>query len=155
MSATQPLYHTFPLCLLTKCEISASTLDIFDEMCYNGDMNKSFEKKLVKLFRDGKKLELLEYSYVALFVVVTLVAGLIALINQAVGVSFLIVPLICLVSWSMNLVAWSIVKTAMEHFYPDEEVFPNKDLDKIFEKEEKVKAEKAEKKTNKKIKKED
>ena len=105
-------------------------------------MNKSFEKKLVKLFRAGKKLELLEYAYIALFVVVTLVAGLIALINQAVGVSFLIVPLICLVSCSMNLVAWSIVKTVMEHFYPDEEVFPDKDLDKIFEKEEKEKVEK-------------
>lgn len=105
-------------------------------------MNKSFEKKLVELFRAGKKLELLEYAYMVLFVVVTLVAGLIALINQAVGVSFLIVPLICLVSGAMNLVAWSIVKTAMEHFYPDETVFKDKDLDKIFEEEERQKAEK-------------
>ena len=104
-------------------------------------MNKSFEKKLVELFRAEKKLELLEYAYAVLFIVVTLVAGLIALINQAVGVSFLIVPLICLVSATMNVVAWSIVKTAMEHFYPDESVFPEKDLDKIFEEEEKKKAE--------------
>lgn len=114
-------------------------------------MNKSFEKKLVELFRAGKKLELLEYAYVVLFIIVTLVAGLIALINQAVGVSILIIPLICLVSWAMNIVAWSIVKTAMEHFYPDEEIFPNKDLDKIFEKEEAAK--KVDKKDKKDLKK--
>lgn len=120
-------------------------------------MNKSFEKKLVKLFREGKKLELLEYSYVILFVAITLVAGLIALVNQAVGVSFLVIPLICLVSFSMNIVAWSIVKTAISHFYPDEEIFPDKDLDKIIEKEhaelKKADDEKVEKKTEKKSKK--
>ena len=104
-------------------------------------MNNSFGNKLVKLYREGKKLELLEYAYAILFVAVTLVAGLIALINQAVGVSFLIVPLICLISGTMNVVAWSIIKTAIEHFCPDENIFPEKNLDKIFEKEEKKKAE--------------
>ena len=82
-------------------------------------MNKSFEKKVINLYKSEKKLELLQIAYVMLFIAVTVVSGLIALINQPVGVAFLIIPLICLVAWSMNMVAWSIVKTAVEHFYPD------------------------------------
>lgn len=82
-------------------------------------MNKSFEKKFTELFKAEKKLELLQYAYAIIFILVTLVAGLIALIKQSVGVSFLIIPLICLISFSMNLVTWSIVKTAIEHFYPE------------------------------------
>ena len=82
-------------------------------------MNKSFEKKFIELYKSGKKVELLQHAYVVIFIAVTLVAGLIALIKQAVGVSFLIIPLICLITFSMNLVTWSIVKTAIEHFYPE------------------------------------
>jgi len=82
-------------------------------------MKKSFENKIVELYRADKKMDLLQYAYGMLFVAVTLVAGLIALINQAVGVAFLIIPLICLISWCMNVVAWSIVKTAVEHFFPE------------------------------------
>lgn len=82
-------------------------------------MNKSFGKKFVELYKSEKKLELLQYSYIAIFALVTVIAGLIALINQSVGVAFLIVPLISLVTFSMNLIAWSIVKTAVEHFFPE------------------------------------
>jgi hypothetical protein len=82
-------------------------------------MKKSFGKKLVELYRANAKLELLQYAYLILFVAVTVISGLIALIHQAIGVAFLIIPLVCLVAWSMNLVAWSIVKTAIEHFYPE------------------------------------
>ena len=82
-------------------------------------MKKSFGKKIVEQYRANGKLELLQYAYLILFAVVTIAAGLVALIHQAVGVAFLIIPLICLVTWSMNLIAWSVVKTAVEHFYPE------------------------------------
>lgn len=82
-------------------------------------MKKSFRKKIVEQYRANGKLELLQYAYLILFAVVTMAAGLVALIHQAVGVAFLIIPLICLVTWSMNLIAWSVVKTAVEHFYPE------------------------------------
>lgn len=82
-------------------------------------MKKSFGKKIVEQYRANGKLELLQYAYLILFAVVTMAAGLVALIHQAVGVAFLIIPLICLVTWSMNLIAWSVVKTAVEHFYPE------------------------------------
>jgi len=73
----------------------------------------------VSFYRDNKKLELLQYAYVIIFAVVMVISGLIALINQAIGISFLIIPLICVVSFCMNLIAWSIIKTAIEHFHPD------------------------------------
>ena len=82
-------------------------------------MKKSFGKKIVEQYRANGKLELLQYAYLILFAVVTMAAGLVARIHQAVGVAFLIIPLICLVTWSMNLIAWSVVKTAVEHFYPE------------------------------------
>ena len=82
-------------------------------------MKKSFGKKIVEQYRANGKLELLQYAYIILFAVVTVAAGLVALIHQAVGIAFLIIPLICLVTWSMNLIAWSVVKTAVEHFYPE------------------------------------
>lgn len=82
-------------------------------------MKKSFGKKIVEQYRANGKLELLQYAYLILFAVVTMAAGLVALIHQAVGIAFLIIPLICLVTWSMNLIAWSVVKTAVEHFYPE------------------------------------
>ena len=82
-------------------------------------MKKSFGKRIVEQYRANGKLELLQYAYLILFAVVTMAAGLVALIHQAVGVAFLIIPLICLVTWSMNLIAWSVVKTAVEHFYPE------------------------------------
>ena len=89
------------------------------DMCYSNIMNKSFGKKLVELYKGGKTLELLQFTYVIIFGVVTITAGLIALIKQAVGVAFMIVPLICLISFCMNLVVWSIIKTAIEHFFPE------------------------------------
>ena len=82
-------------------------------------MRKSFEEKLVELYKSNKKLDLLQYAYGIIFAVVTVVAGLIALINQAVGIAFLIVPLICIISFSMNIVAWSVIKTAIERFFPE------------------------------------
>ena len=117
------------------------------DMCYSNNMNKSFGEKLVELYKGGKTLELLQYTYVIIFGVVTLVAGLISLVKQAVGVAFLIVPLICLISFCMNLVAWSIIKTAIEHFFP--EVLEKETPKKTTKKQPK----KSPKKTTKKAKK--
>ena len=82
-------------------------------------MNKSFGKKLVELYKNGKAITLVQFTYVLIFVVFVITAGLISLIKQAVGVAFLIVPLVCLISFCMNLVAYSVIKTAIEFFYPE------------------------------------
>ena len=98
-------------------------------------MKKNFSAKIVEMYRKNEKLDLLQCAYVVIFAVVTIVAGLIALINQPIGVAFLIVPLICLVTWSMNLIAWSIAKTAIEQFFPEVLENPTK---KAIEKTEKT-----------------
>lgn len=82
-------------------------------------MNKSFGKKLVELYKNGKAITLVQLTYVLIFIVFVITAGLISLVKQAVGVAFLIVPLICLISFCMNLVAYSVIKTAIEFFYPE------------------------------------
>lgn len=70
---------------------------------------------LVKLYKDGKELTLLEITYFALSVLSFVVAGVVALFNQSLGVSILIVPLIALIAGVMNIVAWSLVKLIIEH----------------------------------------
>ena len=71
-------------------------------------------KDLIKLYEDGRELTLLEITYFALSVLSFMVAGILALFNQALGVSVLIVPLIALVAGVMNIVAWSLVKLIIE-----------------------------------------
>lgn len=82
-------------------------------------MKKSFGNRLVELYKENRKLELLQYAYIGLLLASVVVCGLIALFNQALGVGCLIIPLICLVAFAMNMVAWSLIKTTIEHFYPE------------------------------------
>ncbi|MBQ2638648.1 MAG: hypothetical protein Q4E70_02705 [Candidatus Saccharibacteria bacterium] len=78
------------------------------------------KKKIVELYKNQKRLELLQYAYVMAFAATLIAAGLIALINQAVGVAILIVPLVCLIAAAMNLIAWSLVKSGIERFLSNE-----------------------------------
>ena len=71
-------------------------------------------KDLIKLYKDRRELTLLEITYFALSIVSFAIAGIIALFNQSLGVSVLIVPLIALVAGIMNIVAWSLVKLIIE-----------------------------------------
>ena len=73
---------------------------------------------LSKQYREHKELVLLEWTYFGLAVVSIVIAGVLALFNQALGISVLIVPLIALIAMSTNVVAWALVKLAMETFLP-------------------------------------
>ena len=70
---------------------------------------------IIKLYKEGKELTLLEIAYFTITVISFAVAGVVALFNQSFGVSVLIVPLIALVAGVMNIVAWSLVKLIVEH----------------------------------------
>lgn len=70
---------------------------------------------IIKLYKNGKELTLLEIAYFVITLVSFAVAGVIALFNQSLGVSVLIVPLIALIAGIMNIVAWSLVKLIIEH----------------------------------------
>lgn len=71
-------------------------------------------KDLIKLYKERRELTLLEITYFALSVITFAVAGIIALFNQSLGVSILIVPLIALIAGVVNIVAWSVVKLVIE-----------------------------------------
>jgi len=70
---------------------------------------------IIKLYKEGKELTLLEIAYFAITIVTFAIAGVIALFNQSFGVSILIVPLVALIAGVMNIVAWSLVKLIVEH----------------------------------------
>ena len=70
---------------------------------------------IIKLYKNGQKLVLLEVAYFTISVITFAVAGIIALFNQSLGVSILIVPLIALIAGVMNIITWSIVKLIIEH----------------------------------------
>ena len=79
-------------------------------MWYNGIMVNN----LIKLIKDNRELTLLEIAYFALSLLSFAVAGVVALFNQSLGVSVLIVPLVALVAGVMNVIAWALVKLVME-----------------------------------------
>ena len=70
---------------------------------------------IIKLYREGRELTLLEIAYFAITLLAFGVAGVVALFNQSLGVSILIVPLVSLIAGVMNIVAWSLVKLIIEH----------------------------------------
>lgn len=72
-----------------------------------------------ELYQSGKELVLLEWAYLAISVVSFLLAGVFALFNQALGVGVLIIPLVAFIAFSMNIVAWALVKFAVETMIPD------------------------------------
>lgn len=71
-------------------------------------------KGLIKLYKERRELTLLEIAYFALSVISFIVAGTIALFNQSLGISILIVPLCALIAGVVNIVAWSLVKLLVE-----------------------------------------
>ena len=71
-------------------------------------------KSLIKLYKDHRVLVLLDLAYLVLSILSFMVAGIVALFNQSLGISILIVPLTALVACVMNIVAWALVKLVMD-----------------------------------------
>lgn len=71
-----------------------------------------------RLYTEKRELALLEWTYFAMVVAAVMIAGIIALFNQALGLSILIVPLVAFVAMSMNVVAWALIKLAADSFLP-------------------------------------
>lgn len=71
-----------------------------------------------KLYREKRELAMLEWTYLALVIASVVVAGIFALVDQAMGVGILIVPLVALIAMSMNVVAWALIKLAADSFLP-------------------------------------
>ena len=69
---------------------------------------------IVKLYREGRELALVELAYFVITLLAFVVAGAVALFNQSLGVSVLVVPLVSLIACVMNVVAWALVKLVAE-----------------------------------------
>ena len=76
-------------------------------------MNSVWEY-FTKLYREKSQVTLLTWAYGIISVVVVLVAGLIALINQSVGVAVLIVPLISISALCANIFVWAFVRFILD-----------------------------------------
>ncbi len=72
-------------------------------------MNSVWEY-FTKLYREKSQVTLLTWAYGIISVVVVLTAGLIALINQSVGVAVLIIPLISISALCANIFVWALVR---------------------------------------------
>lgn len=69
---------------------------------------------LRRLYQQKRELMILEFSY-ALFALVTfLVSAVIALLNQPLGISLLIVPLTSLLALVVNFIIWASVRVLIE-----------------------------------------
>lgn len=66
------------------------------------------------LYQEKKQVALLAWAYGLVAVAVTIFAGLVALINQSVGVAIMIIPLIAVVAFSVNIVMWALIRFAIE-----------------------------------------
>ena len=66
------------------------------------------------LYQEKKQVALLAWAYGFIAVAVTILAGLVALINQSVGVAIMIIPLVAIVAFSVNIVMWALIRFAIE-----------------------------------------
>lgn len=69
-----------------------------------------------KLYSEKKELAMLEWAYLLIVAGSVVVAGILALFDQALGTSILVVPLVAFIAMSMNIVAWALIKLAADTF---------------------------------------
>jgi len=69
----------------------------------------------LKLYKQHRELVLLEWAYAAVSLATFLIAGVLALINQSLGVALLIIPLIAFVTCTVNVVTWALIKLVADH----------------------------------------
>lgn len=72
------------------------------------------------LYENHREFALLQWLYAIIAVLGLFVCGIIALMNQNLGISMLIVPGIFGVAFVANLVAWSLLNTVLKSFFTDE-----------------------------------
>ena len=74
----------------------------------------SVVRYFLHLYQEKKQVALLAWAYAIIMVISTLIAGLVALFDQSLGVGLLIVPLIALVAFSVNILMWAMVRFIIE-----------------------------------------
>lgn len=73
-------------------------------------------EKFSKMYREKKQLSLLTWAYAIISIAVVIAAGLIALINQSVGVAILIIPLVAIAAMCANVIMWSLIRFLLQTY---------------------------------------
>lgn len=73
-----------------------------------------------KLYQEKRTFELLEWLYLAITIVTVFVAGIVALLNQSIGVGLLIIPLVSFIALITNFVCWSVMDAIIQRFIKPE-----------------------------------
>lgn len=71
-------------------------------------------KYFTNLYKEGRQIALLAWVYGTASVILVIIAGLLAIIDQSLGRLVLIVPAVCVVVMLANLVTWSIIHTIFD-----------------------------------------
>ena len=66
------------------------------------------------MYREKRQIGLLTWTYASVAVIVFVIAGVVALINQSAGVALLIVPLIAIVAMLANVIVWALIRCIIE-----------------------------------------
>lgn len=75
--------------------------------------------KITELYQEGRELILLEWTYAIISICSLLLAGLFALVSQPLGIGLLIIPLVSFIAFTMNIVAWALIKLIIESVHPE------------------------------------
>ncbi len=73
-------------------------------------------EKFSKMYREKNQLSLLTWAYAIISIAVVIIAGLIALINQSVGVAILIIPLVAIAAMCANVIVWSLIRFLLQTY---------------------------------------
>ena len=74
----------------------------------------SILKYFLNLYRERKQITLLSWAYSAFAIIFVFIAGIFALINQNLGLSMLIIPLVAIIALIGNIVVWALIKLALD-----------------------------------------
>lgn len=73
------------------------------------------KEKVIALYQAKRELTLLQGTFLGLTLLSLMVAGLLALINQSVGVAALAIPALGAVILTVNTVAWALIRMVIEN----------------------------------------
>ena len=77
-------------------------------------MQLGIVKYLKKLYQNKQELTLIEITYGLVALVFFLLAAVVSLLDRALGVALLIIPLISFIALATNVVVWALLKLFLE-----------------------------------------
>lgn len=67
-----------------------------------------------QLYKDKHELTILEITYLIIAITSFLVAAVIALLNQSLGIALLIIPFVAFLALSANIIVWALVRMLLD-----------------------------------------